>query len=212
MKQSLRLTLIESALVGLTAVSLAACSSSPPAPIASPTDSTVDQSTQSPPPVSSPAPSPTPSVSASPTPAAPAPGSAATSPQAPAPRPDPVKIATSNTSNQEITVYKLDDQCNGYVPEKLPMPTQGTMEAIVAKVLENSNTPDFNVSNYRVDVKDGVATVDLRLPANAKRPFTALSACEQMGLLGSLEKTLKENSSLKIQAVRFTDGKQELQF
>jgi hypothetical protein len=127
----------------------------------------------------------------------------------------PSQVATSSlgaSSSREITVYKLDDQCNGYVPEKLPMPTQGTAEAVVAKVLENSNTPDFAIANYRVDVKNGEATVALRLPTNAKRPFTALSTCEQMGLLGSMEKTLKENSSLNIQAVRFTDGKKELQF
>jgi hypothetical protein len=125
-------------------------------------------------------------------------------------------VATSSLGNgngsREITVYKLDDQCNGYVPEKLPMPSQGTAEAVVAKVLENSNTPDFAIANYRVDVKNGEATVALRLPTNAKRPFTALSTCEQMSLLGSMEKTLKENSSLNIQAVRFTDGKKELQF
>jgi hypothetical protein len=125
------------------------------------------------------------------------------------------QVATSslgNNNSREITVYKLDDQCNGYVPEKLPMPSQGTAEAVVAKVLENSNTPDFAIANYRVDVKNGEATVALRLPTNAKRPFTALSTCEQMSLLGSMEKTLKENSSLNIQAVRFTDGKKELQF
>jgi hypothetical protein len=92
------------------------------------------------------------------------------------------------------------------------MPAQGTVEAVVAKVLENSNTPDFTVSNYRVNLKNGEATIDLRLPTNAKRPFTALAPCEQMALIGSLEKTLKENKVLKIQAVRFTDGKKELQF
>jgi hypothetical protein len=195
-------------------VGLTACGSAPSNPIASPpAESAAPNDNPSPSASIVALPSPSPSAS---TTASPAPGAASPS-MTPVPNaltdPTDTKIATSKTSTtKDITVYKLDDQCNNYVPEKLPMPAQGTVEAVVAKVLENSNTPDFNVSNYRVNIKNGEATIDFRLPTNAKRPFTALSTCEQMALLGSLEKTLKANSALKIQAVRFTDGKQELQF
>jgi hypothetical protein len=120
--------------------------------------------------------------------------------------------AAASSANQEVTVYHLDGQCQDFVPEKLTVPSQGTADAIVGRVLAKNNSPDFRISNYRVDVKDGVATVDLNLPADSPRTFQSMSTCEQMGILGSLEKTLTGNQSLRIQAVKFTDGKKELQF
>ncbi len=201
MKQSLLLTvLMGSALVGLTA-----CVGSQPTPIASPTAPAISQNSPTPTPTPSSTPS-TPAATASPTQDVAVP---AQEPIRSTQPPESVKIATGP---QEITVYKLDDQCNDFIPEKVAVPAESNVDAAVSKVLENSNSPDFNISNYRVDVKEGVATVDLRLPDGAKRPFEAMSACEQKGLIGSLDKTLKANPNLKVNAVRYTDGKKELEF
>jgi hypothetical protein len=212
MKKSFLLPVIGSALLGMTA-----CSASPPQTTPSPTDSPVGQSAPSAAPSAPASPSPSPSISSS-SPAANPSSSEPATVQSEQSGVKPNQIAANSTKTstsatlKEMTVYRLDDQCNGYVSEKLPMPVQGVPEAIVAKVLQNSNNPDFSVANYRVNVSNGVATIDFRLPANAKRPFQALSTCEQMALLGSIDKTLKANTSLNIQAVRFTDGKEELMF
>ena len=109
-----------------------------------------------------------------------------------------------------ITLSHLDEQCNNLVPEKAALPAQATVETVVGKVIANSNSPDFSMAGYRVTVADRVATIDLRLPPDAKRPFTAMSSCEQMALFGSLEKTLTSNAALQIQSVKFMDGQREI--
>ncbi|MBD2021984.1 hypothetical protein H6F43_17535, partial [Leptolyngbya sp. FACHB-36] len=58
--------------------------------------------------------------------------------------------------------------------------------------------------------RNGVATVDLRLPANAKRRFVSLSTCEQLALFGSIRKTLTSNRQWKIKSVRFTEKGQPI--
>jgi hypothetical protein len=90
------------------------------------------------------------------------------------------------------------------------MPAKGTLEAVVGNVLTHANTADFPLAGYRVSVDKEVATIDLRLPPNARRTFRSLSSCEQLSLFGSLEKTLLNNPSLKIQAVRFVSGTEEI--
>jgi hypothetical protein len=161
---------------------------------------------------------PTPTVAASPTPATTAKPVSPAASTVPTPEPSSAtsststEIAAATAGTREVTVYRLDDQCQDYVPEKLTVPNQGTADAIVGRVLAKNNSPDFRVSNYRVDVQDGVATVDLNLPTDSPRTFQSMSTCEQMGILGSLEKTLTGNPALRIQAVKFTDGKKELQF
>jgi hypothetical protein len=90
------------------------------------------------------------------------------------------------------------------------MPATGTLEAVVGNVLTHSNTTDFPLAGYRVALDKGVATIDLRLPPNARRTFKSLSSCEQLSVFGSLEKTLMNNPSLKIQSVRFVSGTEEI--
>ncbi|NJM45738.1 MAG: sporulation/spore germination protein, partial [Alkalinema sp. RU_4_3] len=119
--------------------------------------------------------------------------------------------ATANSA-KSLNIYKADAQCNGLVPQKVEMPGPVDANAAVGQVIANSNSPDFRVVNYRVQVENGTATVDLRLPTDAKRPFSALSACEQLEFFGSMEKTLTGNPSLQVRAVRFRDGQKELQF
>jgi Sporulation and spore germination len=208
-----------SVVVGGILLSLSGCGSAPisnnaPSTPASPLGLT------SPSPSSSPSPSPTPSAKAlseKPPTAADAKPEAAARPPADkaATPPDQVptqQLAANSSSTQEVTVYQLDNQCEEFVAKQVTVPTQDAATTLVGKVLETSNSPDFKIDNYRIQVQNGTATIDLRLPPDAKRPFAAMSACEQRSLLGSLSKTLTENPKLKINAVRFTDGKEELQF
>ncbi len=123
----------------------------------------------------------------------------------------PYKTAKVSPESGSLNIYKADNQCNALVSEKVNLPA-ATADAAVGRVIANSNSPDFRLVGYRVKVDNGTATVDLRLPEGSKRPFSALSACEQLELFGSVEKTLLGNASLKIQAVRFRDGQKELQF
>jgi hypothetical protein len=205
-----------SAIAASLLLSLAACGGAPssqnnPAPEASP----LGLSSASPSPSASPSASPSPSVKPSATASAP---SAAPEPAAPepattsAPATTPTQTLAANSSTQEVTLYQVDSQCEDYVAKQITIPTQDANNTLVGKVLANSNSPDFKIDNYRIQVKNGEATVDLRLPPEAKRPFAAMSACEQRSLLGSLSKTLTSNPNLKIESVRFTDGKEELVF
>ncbi len=166
------------------------------------------------PPSATPTPSPSPTLS--PKPAGQTPPSAdppVERPPAPLGEPPatPFKTATANTA-KSLNIYKADAQCNGLFPQKVEMPGPVDANAAIGQVIANSNSPDFRVVNYRVNVENGTATVDLRLPPNAKRPFSALSACEQLEFFGSMEKTLTSNPSLQVRSVRFRDGQKELQF
>jgi Sporulation and spore germination len=219
MKQ-FRRSVQRSVVVGGMLLSLSGCGSAPtsnnapstPAPTASPLGLTSASSTPSPSPSSTPSPSDKPPSAADTTPetAASKPAdkdSATTTDKVPT-----QQLAANSSQTQEVTVYQLDNQCEEFVAKKVTVPTQDAATTLVGKVLETSNSPDFKIDNYRIQVQNGTATIDLRLPPNAKRPFAAMSACEQRSLLGSLSKTLTENPKLKINAVRFTDGKEELQF
>jgi hypothetical protein len=206
-----------SLLLSLTALGLTACGGGPSSQT---NPATSPDATASPLGLSSASPSPSPSASASASPTASAPVTAAAPSPAAAPNPTPETNptpATSQTlaassSTQELTLYQVDSQCEEYVAKQITIPTQDASNTLVGKVLANSNSPDFKIDNYRIQVKNGEATIDLRLPPEAKRPFAAMSACEQRSLLGSLSKTLTSNPQLKIDSVRFTDGKEELVF
>jgi hypothetical protein len=213
-----RSVMAASLLLSLTTLSLTACGGSPNTP----TNPAVSpDSTASPLGLSSASPSPSPSVSpsAKPSPSAPVPNAAPEPaiPEPPKTTPEPSKTTptqtlAANSSTQEVTLYEVDNQCEEFVAKQITIPTQDANNTLVGKVLANSNSPDFKIDNYRIQVKDGEATIDLRLPPEAKRPFAAMSACEQRSLLGSLSKTLTSNPKLKIDSVRFTDGKEELVF
>jgi hypothetical protein len=205
----------------LSLISLSGCGSAPTSNNAPPTSPASPIGLTPSSPSNSPSPTPTPSAQArSQKPPSPLVPSTESATSAPADKDSSLKtdkvptqqLAANSSQTQEITVYQLDNQCEEYVAQKITIPTKDATTTLVGKVIENSNSPDFKIDNYRIQVENGTATIDLRLPPNAKRPFAAMSACEQRSLLGSLSKTLTENPKLKINAVRFTDGKEELVF
>ena len=110
----------------------------------------------------------------------------------------------------DVTVYSSDPQCQELVPEKTPVSAEEPVAGAVGKILEGRDSGDFSLSGYRVNVKDGVATVDFRLNPNSKRFLSSLSSCEQFALFGSLRKTLTSNNQWKIKDVRFTEKGEEV--
>ncbi|MGV0024999.1 hypothetical protein [Phormidesmis priestleyi] len=110
-----------------------------------------------------------------------------------------------NPKTVSIAIYKLDNQCKGFVSEKVLVSADQPITKAIAKVLENTDSGDFSLAGYRVNVALGVATIDLRLPPNSKRRFNSLSNCEQLALFGSVRRTLINNKQWKIKTVKFTD-------
>ncbi len=119
-------------------------------------------------------------------------------------------VAASKTTN--VTLYTSDEQCQQLIPQKVPVAAEEPVNGAVSKILEQRDTSDINLSTYRVNVKNGVATVDLRIAPNSKRQLASLSSCEQFALFGSLRKTLTSNAQWKIKDVRFTESGKEIVF
>ncbi|TBR60011.1 sporulation/spore germination protein [Westiellopsis prolifica IICB1] len=115
----------------------------------------------------------------------------------------PTTDKTDKTVN--VTLYTSDAQCQELVPQKTTVPAQEPVTGAVGKILDQRDNGDFSFSGYRVNIKDGVATVDLRLTPNSQRQITSLSSCEQFALFGSLRKTLTSNPQWGIKDVRFTE-------
>lgn len=183
------------------AVSLSSCSSNPTARnIDSPTLSPTPTPTNS---VSSQTPSQIPSVAQlrekSPN---------QESPKENTPSPSISKAVTSKTTN--VTLYTSDTQCQEFIPEKVSVSAEEPVKNIVSKILEKRDTSDFSLSGYRVNIKNGVATVDLRISPESKRQIVSLSSCEQFALFGSLRKTLTSNSQWNIKEVRFTERGEDI--
>ena len=109
-----------------------------------------------------------------------------------------------------VTVYTSDPQCQELVGKEVKVSAGEPVASAVGKVIEQRDTADFSLSGYRVNVKDGVATVDLRISPASKRQFTSLSSCEQFALFGSLRKTLTSNAQWNIKEVRFTEKGEEI--
>ncbi len=103
-----------------------------------------------------------------------------------------------------VFIYKADSQCLNVVPEKVVLPQADSLNRAIAHILEQWDTADFNLAGYRVKTEDGIATVDFRIAPGAPRQLASLSSCEQLGLLGSLRKTLTANAQWNIQTVEFT--------
>lgn len=120
------------------------------------------------------------------------------------------KAASSSNKSVNVTLFTIDSQCQELVPQKVSVTAEEPMESAVGKIIQQHDSADFNLSGYRVSVKDGVATVDLRLSPNSQRQFTSLSSCEQFALFGSLRKTLMSNSQWKVKDVRFTERGEEI--
>ncbi|BAY16180.1 hypothetical protein NIES21_20030 [Anabaenopsis circularis NIES-21] len=118
------------------------------------------------------------------------------------------KTETSKTVN--VTLYTSDTQCQELIPQKVEVPATQPVASAVGKIVAERDTADFSLSGYRVNVKNGVATVDLRLSPQSKRQIASLSSCEQFALFGSVRKTLMSNSQWKIKDVRFTEKGEEI--
>ncbi len=118
------------------------------------------------------------------------------------------KVATAKTTS--VTLYTSDPQCQKLIPEKVSVPAEEPVTNVVSKILEKRDTSDFSLSGYRVNIKNGIATVDLRISPESKRQITSLSSCEQFALFGSLRKTLTSNAQWNIKEVRFTERGEDI--
>ncbi|QSV56034.1 MAG: sporulation/spore germination protein [Dolichospermum sp. UKL201] len=118
------------------------------------------------------------------------------------------KAISGKTTN--VTVYTSDAQCQELIPQKADVSAAEPMNEAIGKIFKEQNTADFSVSGYRVNVKNGVAIVDLRVAPDSKRQVSSLSSCEQFALFSSVRKTLISNSQWKIKDVRFTERGEEI--
>lgn len=183
--------------VGVIVLSLLVVSCSAPTPIAQ--NSPVPSPT-----TASPSPSPKPSPSDSPSPVQ----------ESPSPKPisTPLKTSANTASTVPIAIYRMDSGCNALVPKTEDLPKEKTLDAAVGAVISHSNSADFTISDYGITKEGNIATIVLRLPPTAKRPFAAMSACEQMSLFGALRATVVGRSDWNIRDVKFSDGKEEIEF
>ncbi|BAT54199.1 unknown protein [Nostoc sp. NIES-3756] len=118
------------------------------------------------------------------------------------------KAVSGKTVN--VILYTSDIQCQEFVPQKVIVPATTPVTNVVGKIIQEQDTADFSLSGYRVRVRNGIATVDLRRSPQSKRQFTSLSSCEQFALFGSLRKTLTSNSQWGIREVRFTERGEDI--
>lgn len=117
---------------------------------------------------------------------------------------------TGNLKNSDITVFTSDLQCQKLVPQKVSVSSNAPMKDAVGKIIASKNTADLNISNYRVNVNNGTATVDLRIPPDSPRQLVSLSSCEQFTLFKSIEKTLTSNPKWNVKNVKFTQSGEEI--
>ena len=118
------------------------------------------------------------------------------------------KAISGKTTN--VTVYTSDAQCQELIPQKADVSAAEPMNEAIGKIFKEQSTADFSVSGYRVNVKNGVAIVDLRISPDSKRQVSSLSSCEQFALFSSVRKTLISNSQWKIKDVRFTERGEDI--
>ncbi len=109
---------------------------------------------------------------------------------------------TGKTIN--ATLYTSDTQCQKLIPTEVAIPADKPVNAAIAQIIKQQDSGDFNLSGYRVSIKDGTATIDLRVDPKSRRQIVSLSSCEQFALFGSLRKTLTSNPNWNIKRVRFT--------
>ncbi|MEH2065190.1 MAG: sporulation/spore germination protein [Nostoc sp.] len=130
------------------------------------------------------------------------------SPKENTPSPSTSEATISKTTS--VTLYTSDTQCQKLIPEKVSVPAEEPVTNVVSKILEKRDTSDFSLSGYRVNIKNGIATVDLRISPESKRQIASLSSCEQFALFGSLRKTLTSNAQWNIKEVRFTERGEDI--
>lgn len=132
-------------------------------------------------------------------------------PASPSPSPEtPNQNKAANLKNSDITMYTSDLECQKLVPQKVSVSANEPVKDTVGKIIASKNTADLNISNYRVNIKNGIATVDLRVPPDSPRQLVSLSSCEQFTLFQSIQKTLTSNPKWKIKNVRFTQSGEEI--
>ena len=113
------------------------------------------------------------------------------------------KPNSKKTSN--VTLYTSDAQCQELIAKKVQVSAVKPMNEAIGKIFKEQNTADFSVSGYRVNKKNGIVIVDIRLSPESKRQVSSLSSCEQFALFSSIRKTLISNAQWKIKEVRFTE-------
>lgn len=116
------------------------------------------------------------------------------------------------SKDAKVVLYTIDAECQEFVPEESTVPANEPVNEAVGKILAKNENGDFSISGYRVNVKNGVATVDLRVSPASKRQIASLSSCENNAIFGSLRKTLTANSQWNIKNVRFTEKGEEILF
>jgi hypothetical protein len=104
-----------------------------------------------------------------------------------------------------LGIFKLDNQCNQFIAEKVSVSKTKMLEEAVARTIDRATNADFDLSGYRINRKGETVTIDFRVAPDAKRQLKALSNCEQLALYGGLRKTLTGNSVLKVKSVQFSD-------
>ncbi|WP_080804802.1 hypothetical protein [Halomicronema hongdechloris] len=111
-----------------------------------------------------------------------------------------------------VTVYRLDDQCQGYIDEAVRVPKEQALQTVIGQILSQQTFLGFDLSGYRVDYDPTAATItiDLRLAPDSFRRLVSLSSCEQQAIFGSLRQTLTRHPDWKIDTVQFTDRGQPL--
>lgn len=106
-----------------------------------------------------------------------------------------------------VQIYRLDNQCNAFVPEPLIVSRQHDLTDTIAAILTSQPMPHLDLSGYRVsrDNATGTVTIDLRVSSQSRRVLMSLSICEQMALFGSLRRTLLNHPDWHIQDVTITN-------
>ena len=122
----------------------------------------------------------------------------------------PNQNKTGNLKGSDITLFTSDLQCQKLVPQQVSVSSNEPVQDAVGKIIAAKNTADINISNYRVNVNSGTATVDFRIPPDSPRQLVSLSSCEQFALFRSIEKTLTSNPKWNIKNVRFTQSGEEI--
>lgn len=120
--------------------------------------------------------------------------------------------ATDAVETITLNIYRTDSQCETLIPEPVAVAAETPVTASVGNVVAQVSSGDLDLTGYRVNLNNGIATIDLRLSPDSQRQFVSLSMCEQLALFGSIRKTLLENPRLNIQDVRFTDKGQDIVF
>lgn len=105
-----------------------------------------------------------------------------------------------------ITLYVADQTCEDFEVRPALVSQATPIEDAIALLLQRQNVTDLVLAGYRIQIEDGIATVDLRLPSNLSEQspgLDRLSLCEQFIVFGSLHQTLLNNLAWQIREVQF---------